>query len=299
MAIINFSSLKNGKELRLGNNTLVFDGDISAADVAIKQEGDNLLLSAASQSIVLENFVVGNLSPVQITFSNGSELLVGDMLKTLLSDDITNMLSPFFLGDEHRDQIRGMGGDDRMSGGVGNDLMFGQQGNDTIEGDGGDDRLDGGAGNDAITGGEGSDTIDGRAGNDTIIGGTGADILDGNLGADIYSIEAADSLVAPKQHDSVTKFISGIDRFDLMIAGEEDNYIEKSLENATFAKALEKAKELLIQNDGLKDYVFIAGNDRGWLFGEFTNDLNFDVAIELANGNSLEKLDYSDIVGLI
>ena len=59
---------------------------------------------------------------------------------------------------------------------------------------------------------------------------------------------------------------------------------------------MQEAVNLLVQNEGLKDYVFIAGKSVGWLFGEFTDDINFDVAVKIQNGGSLASLDFSDII---
>lgn len=296
MAVINFSTVQNGSKIRLGGDNLVFDGGISAADVSIAQLDNGVQLSVGAKSVLLKNWEIGNLNGAQITFGNSSELMVGDTLFALGGDNNANMLEPFFPGNPTRDQLRGMGGDDELRGGEGDDLMFGQGGNDTIYGDSGEDWLDGGKGNDALFGGGGKDTLKGFAGNDTIVGGELADRLDGGDGGDKFQITAAESQSAVGAYDQVVKFVSGIDQFDLDVEGTEKNYIEKGLKSDSFADALNKAMQLLAQNEGLKDYVFIAGNTRGWLFGEFTDDINPDLAVEIQNGHSLGRLDFSDII---
>ena len=94
--------------------------------------------------------------------------------------------------------IRGLGGQDRLTGGNGNDQIDGGDetgpvigdtikgdtisggiGFDTILGGAGDDCISGGNGNDVIDGGAGHDTISGDNNNDTLIGGTGRDLLFG------------------------------------------------------------------------------------------------------------------------
>lgn len=295
MAVINFSTLADGAKIKLGGDNLVFDGGISAADVSIAELSNGVELSVGAKSIILKNWVIGNLNSAQVTFNNGSELMVGDTLFGLADDNKSNMLEPFFPGNENRDQIRGMGGDDNLTGGEGNDLIFGQGGNDALYGQGDNDWLDGGKGNDTLHGGVGKDTLKGFSGNDIIIGGEEADRLDGGSGADTFQIAAAESPIGMDLFDKVVEFVSGTDRFDLDLEGTEDNYIEKNLNSDSYADALAKANQLLAQNDGQKDYVFISGNTKGWLFGEFTSDLIFDVAIEILNGNGLGKLDHSDI----
>src|SRR5687768_16173815 len=112
MAVINFSALKNGKKLDLGADNLSFDGGISAAEVSIAQQDNGVQLSVGTKSVLLKNWEIGNLNSAQVTFGNGSELMVGDTLFALNDDNKDNMLEPFFPGNPNRDQLRGMGGDD-------------------------------------------------------------------------------------------------------------------------------------------------------------------------------------------
>ena len=75
--------------------------------------------------------------------------------------------APF--GDTIRDVVRfddidGIGGNDTLLGGAGDDILHGQRGNDTIEGGAGDDELYGELGNDTLRGGDGQDTLLGDVG---------------------------------------------------------------------------------------------------------------------------------------
>ncbi len=63
-------------------------------------------------------------------------------------------------------ELRGYGGNDKLIGNSGDDLLLGGDGSDT---------LSGGAGNDSLNGGDGDDYLIGGAGNDTLSGGDGAD----------------------------------------------------------------------------------------------------------------------------
>ncbi|HWE10892.1 MAG TPA: hypothetical protein VG325_16195 [Solirubrobacteraceae bacterium] len=67
------------------------------------------------------------------------------------------------------DLIHGMGLDQRLSGGAGNDMIYGGPGADTIYGGPGADTINGGSGSDTIYGGLGNDTINGGGGNDRIM----------------------------------------------------------------------------------------------------------------------------------
>ncbi|HZG08769.1 MAG TPA: tandem-95 repeat protein, partial [Allosphingosinicella sp.] len=77
-----------------------------------------------------------------------------------------------------RNQIDGLAGNDRLTGGALDDILIGGLGTDTLFGLAGNDRLDGGDGKDALDGGEGDDILIGGTGNDTLTGGNGVDTVD-------------------------------------------------------------------------------------------------------------------------
>ena len=102
----------------------------------------------------------------------------GDKLRSI--ENLTGSAMKDTLGgDEQNNVIKGMGGDDIITGGsAGEDKLYGGDGDDMITGSGTDaDELSGGAGDDDITG---------SSGNDKITGGMGDDIMDGNGGDDTY-----------------------------------------------------------------------------------------------------------------
>ena len=99
----------------------------------------------------------------------------------------------FFVSNLASDTVRGIGGDDRIDGGLGNDrldggsgkdILFGGLGNDNLFGGSGEDRLDGGLGNDILFGESSNDLLIGGAGNDRLDGGPGLDLLIGGDGND-------------------------------------------------------------------------------------------------------------------
>lgn len=103
-----------------------------------------------------------------------------------------------------RNTINGEGGDDHLTGSLGNDIIRGGSGDDVIidpdgvnelRGGSGDDLIEigdgsdgstawGGNGNDVIISGKGNDHLIGNAGRDKLIGGRGDDILEGKLATD-------------------------------------------------------------------------------------------------------------------
>ena len=80
--------------------------------------------------------------------------------------------------------VHGLGGNDRICGGPGDDRLYGEKGSDRIDGGGGDDTILGDRGGDRLSGGAGDDYIDGQKGSDQIEGGGGADHLLGDKGND-------------------------------------------------------------------------------------------------------------------
>jgi len=297
MAVIKFYNVPDGTEIELGgNDKLKFTGGISAADVTVTESSKGVELEADGKTVILKDYVLGNLSLAEIVFQDNSELLVGDTIGPAVNDGNANIIRPTAPTEVNRDQLLGLGGDDDMNAGRGADLMYGGSGNDLMDGDDGDDMLVGGRGNDSLYGSSDDDVLYGGAGDDLLVGGSGADRMKGEDGNDTFLIPASDSPPVQGQYDTVLQFLTGSDKLDLDVEGSEANYVEKDVKTNDFATAMQEAVNLLVQNEGLKDYVFIAGKSVGWLFGEFTDDFNFDVAVKIQNGGSLDSLTFSDII---
>ncbi len=119
-------------------------------------------------------------------------------------------------GTPEADLIVGLGGNDTLDGGAGNDSVLGDGddpyvgGNDTLFGGIGDDRLEGWGGDDTLYGGDGDDDMNGDfsfefgggndqlfggAGNDSIDGGRGVDLMVGGTGNDTYYVDDAGDVV--------------------------------------------------------------------------------------------------------
>jgi Ca2+-binding RTX toxin-like protein len=166
VATYRFSALADGQAIgfRPGADVLNFDQSaIAAADVRVAAEGSHLRVSVVSgthagKDVLLQNTSALALTTGNVTFANGSRLLVGDNSTSASGDNGANNL----LGGSGRDHVAGFGGNDTIGGREGNDYLAGGDGNDTFN-------MSLGSGTSY-----GADTIDGGAGRDTVDFGTNA-----------------------------------------------------------------------------------------------------------------------------
>ena len=167
-ALYNWSTLTNDQQIAFNPSTdkLSFDSSsISAASLSLSWVSNtSTSISYGGKSITLQTDVKA-LTPTNITFANGSLLLIGDNATATTGDDSSNNLN----GSSQADLLLGLGGDDQLNGGIGNDFidggagsngLFGAAGNDTLIGGAGQDYFIGGSGNDSMNGGDGTDTVD-------------------------------------------------------------------------------------------------------------------------------------------
>lgn len=126
-------------------------------------------------------------------------------------------------GPADNDSITGLGGDDFLAGDPtrygpgGNDILSGGLGDDGVYGSGGDDIVYGGPGDDNVSGSVGSDIVYGDDGNDTVSDGppfdTGTDIAFGGAGDDImdaYNSPALKDLIYCGSGDDLV-YTDGLD----------------------------------------------------------------------------------------
>ncbi|ATZ68340.1 calcium-binding protein [Acinetobacter haemolyticus] len=101
------------------------------------------------------------------------------------------------------DTIFGLGGNDELSGGIGQDTLIGGKGNDYLYGGWGNDKLYGGVNQDHLYGGDGDDRLYGGKDKDYLYGGDNKDRLVGGLGDDeLYGGEGDDILIAGESGDT-------------------------------------------------------------------------------------------------
>jgi D-alanyl-D-alanine carboxypeptidase len=218
-------------------------GSISAADLLLAG-GEAMTLSASGVTLQTARDLRA-VTQANLSFTDGSVLLVGDKRSGTTGDDLGNRLdvardAP--LAVDKNNQLMGLGGNDTLVGGNGNDRLSGGSGRDTLEGGAGNDKLMGGSGrdileggagndrlvsadgNDRLSGGSGRDTLEGGAGHDKLMGGSGRDILEGGAGNDtLIGGSDADTFLftsADRGRDVIRDFKSGVDRIDLSDHGK-------------------------------------------------------------------------------
>jgi Ca2+-binding RTX toxin-like protein len=146
-----------------GGQVLVVGGTTGRDDIELKQQGS----APGSVSLVID-FRENQGPRLSASFTGITRIVV---FAGFGNDEVT-LESRITLPTE----LHGGAGNDKLTGGGGNDIIFGETGNDTISG---------GNGNDVLIGGNGYDSIKGGAGGDILIGGLGVDDLDGEDGSDI------------------------------------------------------------------------------------------------------------------
>lgn len=206
------------------------------AVTAIFQQGDDtvveivggarlLLQNVPAHYLSMRNFVQTAEMPL-FAVQPGPLFLVGTGAGDVLTGGIFD------------DDIRGLGGDDVLSGGeAGADVLMGGDGDDVILGDEGHDTIDGGAGIDTYVMGGPGGTVDLYA-NVRRNSGQGADLITGvenvrgSAGDDIIEGDAADNRL---EGGDGADFLNGLWGADLLYGGAGDDDIRASLSGADIA----------------------------------------------------------------
>jgi|GEM_PF-4015427 len=186
----------------------LFIANVSAADLDVRQDGDELTFSAGSRELTLERALKAQTT-ASITFEDGSVMVIGDNRTGTQRDDRSNTIDiarDFAAANQKDNLLLGLSGDDKLLGGAGNDRLDGGNGKDQLHGRDGDDRLEGGRGSDRLCGG---------AGDDRLVGGQGKDILTGGAGADSFVFLSVGDSPAGRHKDRITDFETGSDKIDL------------------------------------------------------------------------------------
>jgi uncharacterized protein len=125
--------------------------------------------------------------------------------------------------DRGNDVICAGGGDDRVAGGDGDDEIDVGRGDDRVDGGDGDDVIDGGRGDDLVDGGEDDDVIDGGRGDDRVEGGEGGDEIDAGRGDDrVEGGDGEDALDGGRGDDR----LDGGDEDDTLDGGPGDDHLD-------------------------------------------------------------------------
>lgn len=166
----------------------------TAADVILTEDtdasgGQRTELELDGASLKFEGGIA-DFDTGRFSFSDGSTLWIGDQ-----GGDRFDVLRHAPDAAQSENQLVGLGGNDYLRGGYGNDRIDGGAGRDHLRGRDGDDILEGGLGNDIVRGGRGNDHLNGGDGRDLLRGGRGNDTLSGDDGSDILRGGAGDDIL--------------------------------------------------------------------------------------------------------
>jgi Ca2+-binding RTX toxin-like protein len=201
-----------------GNTIAVYSDSASGVTISLAT-GNASGGEADGDTLINMNGVIGSEFNDVIGLNGQAHYADGgggnDRMFGLMGDDVLD-------GGAGNDILRGGNNDDELYGGADNDLVDGQNGDDTVYGDDGNDEVVGGAGNDEAYGGLGDDEIYGDAGNDDLYGGENDDLVFGGAGNDdLYGDGGEDILRAGGGNDDVY----GGNDADLMYGGGGNDYI--------------------------------------------------------------------------
>jgi D-alanyl-D-alanine carboxypeptidase len=193
---------------------------IEAADAASAHIGAGGGFEASFGAATLElPLDLKSVTTSNVTFADGSVLVVGDNKTATSRDDAANNIDiarDFASAQAKNNQVLGLGGNDTIRGGSGNDRLLGGDGNDKIDGRTGNDQLFGGNGDDRLHGGDGNDRLDGGDGRDFLSGGKGQDFLTGGVGRDVFDFDSIwETGKSDATRDVILDFARGQDKIDL------------------------------------------------------------------------------------
>ena len=175
-------------------DTIRYGAGISASDITLIRDGYNLVLgiNGSRDQVCIEGWGKESARVERVEFTDGMAWDAAYILNRIVS------LLP--VGTDGDDTIYAWDGE-----------------NATLQGLGGNDNLLAGEGNDTLIGDTGNDALSGGVGNDTLIGGTGNDALSGGVGNDTYVFNLGDGL------DTITEIGGDLDtiRFGAGIAASD------------------------------------------------------------------------------
>ena len=186
-----------------------------------------------------ENYVIAGGGSDSVTSGAGDDYVIGDHgTMTFTDSGILTQITT---------KLDGLGGDDTLTLGDGNNIAAGGRGKDNITAGAGDDILLGDSGvinrdaagiithiknidpdqggNDTITAGSGDDIVIGGIGSDTIDGGSGNDILIGDLGTITMENALPSQIISIPTMLGGEDVISGGDGYDILIGGENKDQL--------------------------------------------------------------------------
>jgi Ca2+-binding RTX toxin-like protein len=202
------------------------------------------------------------------------------------------------------DTVIGSPGSDKIFGAAGNNQLFGKGGNDWLDGGGagtsgtllsggagndsltaatnGDSKLFGGSGKDVLLGKNGNDHLDGGGGNDLLIGGKGNDVLKGGSGSDKYVFGRGDGRDSIQEGSSDPSDID-VASFDASVDPTKLIYFRRG-NSLVFGYKDGTGEQIVIQNQ-------FSGNGGGIEIFKFANGFTITAAQVEAVTNQVAALN--------
>ena len=237
----------NTSAYNAGNDTISFGEGITADDLIMKSDGENLIIAIKEEGVdfldlndkitVVDWYHINNKIE-NILFTDGSSLNTNGIMLALGTD-----ADDLIKGTGLVDILDGKVGNDIINAGYGDDEVYGGAGNDSLYGEGGHDTLVGGSGDDfilaqtdtgsstgysnIIEGGTGNDDLQGGAGDDTYIfnRGDGQDVIHdkSSYRGNTKSINAGNDTIVFTEGISASNITAKLDGNNLIIALNEEN----------------------------------------------------------------------------
>jgi Ca2+-binding RTX toxin-like protein len=225
--VVNTGRIFGDIDMSEGNDTLaardgIVEGDVLAGignDVldlrggrvtgSVSGGGGDDIYRVSDATLVLVEAAAGGTDLVESTvaFALGAEF---ENLTLLGANNIAGA------GNGLVNVIQGNAGENRLTGGAGNDTLSGAEGSDILRGGRGNDRLNGDDGDDVLAGGEGNDNLNGGDEDDRLTGGVGRDVMTGGNDDDTFVFNRlTDTGTTVATADQITDFAPGRDIIDL------------------------------------------------------------------------------------
>ena len=149
----------------VNTDTLQLEAGLTPANTEVVRNGNDLVLRWAgndSDSMTIKGVFFGaqvNSTCLieSVKFADGTTWSTADVMARLVQDGAAGNDTLIGLGD-FANRLRGLGGNDMLTGGAKDDVLDGGDGNDILSGNAGADTLIGGKGNDTLIDGWGNDT---------------------------------------------------------------------------------------------------------------------------------------------
>lgn len=228
-----------------------------------------IYINAANSIEIVGGFSANGRIDV-IEFEDTSTINIIDQQFTTYGNSSNNSISGLTSSQASiNDIMYGYGGNDTLSGGVGDDVLYGGDGNDL---------LNGGNDNDTLYGEDGDDTLNGDSGNDTLRGGAGDDTMNGGSGNDLFIYDSGlDTITDSNNTTDVLWIAGGVTINDISVSDHSTYHTKIVIDSAVDEITINNQRngttyriETIKFDDGFETSLLTYS---GWLNGTSGNDM--------------------------